>query len=396
MATLDRPSSLPRFWDSSLSLKISVLDRYLLTELLTPLLFGIGTFSSLGISVGVVFDLVRKVTEAGLPFSLALKILVLKMPEFFVMAFPMSVLLATLMAYSRLSNDSEIIALRSCGIGTYRLIIPGLVLSLLVTGLTFTFNESIVPRANYKAEIILSQALRENQNKGFQEKNIFYQQFTPIQNLNGLEENQLSRIFYAKGFDGQRMRGVLILDFTRGEPQQILVSDSAQWNANDGRWDLFNGTIYLVNADGSYRSIVKFDQHQFKIPRTPLDLDSRTKDYGEMNIAEAQTYLQLLSQTGDEQKIRKLKVRIQEKFSFPFICIVFGLVGSALGILPNQRTNRATAFGISVVIIFSYYMLSFFSSSLGVRGTLSPELSAWLPILLGLTSGAILAHRSAR
>jgi lipopolysaccharide export system permease protein len=396
MAVTDHTSPIPLSIGQRLPVKISILDRYLLGELVAPFLFGMGAFSSLGISIGVVFDLVRKVTESGLPFSLAIEILILKMPEFLVMAFPMSVLLATLMAYSRLSNDSEIIALRSCGVGTYRLIIPGLILSFLITGLTFVFNESLVPSANYRAEILLDQALGEKRNEGFQEKNIFYQQFTPSQNLDGTEENQLSRIFYAKGFDGKQMKGVLILDFTQGEPQQILVSDSAEWNPEFSQWDLYHGSIYLVNADGSYRSVINFDEYQFKIPRAPLDLANRIRDYGEMNIVQAQSYLQLLSQTGDEKKIRKLKVRIQEKFSFPFICLVFGLVGSALGILPNQRTNRATAFGISVLIIFSYYMLSFFSSSLGVRGTLSPEFSAWLPIGLGLVCGGILAIRSSR
>jgi lipopolysaccharide export system permease protein len=396
MAVIDHSSPLPLSLGQRLPVQISILDRYLLGELVAPFLFGIGAFSSLGISIGVVFDLVRKVTESGLPFSLAMEVLILKMPEFLVMAFPMSVLLATLMAYSRLSNDSEIIALRSCGIGTYRLMVPGLILSLLITGLTFVFNESLVPSANYRAEILLDQALGQKRNEGFQEKNIFYQQFTPSQTIDGTEENQLSRIFYAKGFDGKQMKGVLILDFTRGEPQQILVSDAAEWNAEFDRWDLYHGSIYLVNADGSYRSVINFDEHQFKIPRAPLDLANRIRDYGEMNLIQAQSYLQLLSQTGDEKKIRKLKVRIQEKLSFPFICLVFGVVGSALGILPNQRTNRATAFGISVLIIFSYYMLSFFSSSLGARGTLSPELSAWLPIGFGLICGGILTLRSNR
>ena len=378
-----------------LGIGLPLLDRYLLSELVWPFLFGIGAFSSLGISIGVVFDLVRKVTEAGLPFSLALEVLALRLPEFVVMAFPLSVLLATLMAYSRLSNDSEIIALRSCGISTYRLIVPGLILSLAVTGLTFVFNESLVPIANYRAEQTLNQALGER-DSGFQDKNIFYQQFTPFAGADGTEENRLARIFYAKGFDGEKMKGVLILDFTRGEPQQILVAESAKWNAQVDRWDLYQGSIYLVNTDGSYRSIVNFNEHQFKIPRDPLDLASQTLDYNEMNIQQSETYLQLLSQTGNEKKIRKLKVRIQEKLAFPFICMIFGLAGSALGTLPNQRTNRATAFGFSILIIFGYYMLAFFSSSLGVRGTLSPELSAWLPIGIGLFFGGLLVIRSAR
>jgi lipopolysaccharide export system permease protein len=115
-----------------------------------------------------------------------------------------------------------------------------------------------------------------------------------------------------------------------------------------------------------------------------------------MNIIQAQVQLQLLQQTGNEKKIRKLKVRIQEKYAFPFICLAFGLVGAALGIFPNQRTNRATAFGTSILIIFGYYLLAFISSALGVRGTLSPFVSAWSPIGLCLVVGGIILVRAAR
>lgn len=119
--------------------KISVMDRYVTVELLLPFLFGIGLFTSLGLSIGTLFELIRKVTESGLLLSVAFKILFLRMPGFIALAFPMSLLLATLMAYSRLSSDSEIIALRSVGVNIYRLVIPAVILSLCVTGMTFFY-----------------------------------------------------------------------------------------------------------------------------------------------------------------------------------------------------------------------------------------------------------------
>jgi len=134
-------------WQGNLSRipGFSILDRYIFVELLLPFLFGMGLFTSLGVAIGTLFDLVRRITESGLPFTLALKILLLKMPEFIVLAFPMSILLAALMAYSRLASDSELIALKSIGISVYRLIIPAIVLSLIVTGLTYVFNDYVAP-----------------------------------------------------------------------------------------------------------------------------------------------------------------------------------------------------------------------------------------------------------
>ena len=123
----------------------ALLDRYITAELLPPFLFGVGAFSSVLVAIGTIFELVRKVVESGLPITIAINIFLLKLPSFIVLALPMSTLLATLITYSRLSSDSELIALRSCGVSIYRLVLPAVLLSFVVLGMTFLFNEQIVP-----------------------------------------------------------------------------------------------------------------------------------------------------------------------------------------------------------------------------------------------------------
>ena len=91
-----------------------------------------------------------------------------------------------------------------------------------------------------------------------------------------------------------------------------------------------------------------------------------------------------------------MRVRINEKFAFPAICLVFGLIGSSLGVRPNNRTSRSQGFGISVLLIFGYYLMSFIFSSLGINGTLAPIPAAWLPVILGLGSGAWLLRRASQ
>jgi lipopolysaccharide export system permease protein len=378
------------------------MDWYLTKELIGPFLFGVGLFSSVGVTVGAVFELVRKVTESGLPYSLAVQIFLLKMPYFIVLAFPMSMLLASLMAYSRMSSDSELVALRSCGVNIYRLVVPAIIMSLAVTGMTFAMNELIVPAANYQANMILDRALNEEK-PHFQSKNIFYPEFRKVKKSNGEgEESVLTRLFYAEEFDGKQMKGLTILDRSQSEERknqatlnQIISSESAIWNPAQNSWDFFNGTVYVVSPDGSYRNIVRFEHQQLFLPRTPLDLVVKARDYGEMNIAQAVEYLNLIRTTGDDQKIRKLKVRIQEKYALPFVCIVFGLVGAALGTKP-QKTGRATSFGISVIVIFTYYVFSFITSSMGLKAILTPVMSAWLPMICGLGLGGLLLVRASR
>ncbi|HAN73583.1 MAG TPA: permease [Planktothrix sp. UBA8407] len=374
---------------------ISVLDRYLIQELIPPFVFGVGLFSSVALTVGTVFDLVRQVAESGLSVAIAVEVFLLKMPEFIVLAFPMAMILSTLMVYGRLSSDSELIALKSCGISIYRLLVPTLIFSLIITGLTFGFNEVIVPAANYKASVTYEQALNEG-NLPVQEDNIFYPEYEKIE-IEGTDKkfSRLIRLFYAQRFNKGQMLEVTILDLSQPELTQIISSKSANWNFSANTWDFFNGTIYIVNPDGSYRNIVRFDHKQIHLSRTPLDLASRKRDFNEMNIVQAQDYLKLMKLSGDQQKIVKTKVRIQQKYALPFSCVVFALLGVALGSRP-QSTSKATSFGISVIVIFGYYLLSFITGALGQKEILTPFFAAWLPTFLGIGIASFLLVRSSK
>ena len=373
---------------------IPVMDRYIATELIQPFLFGVGAFSSIGVAIGTLFDLVRRVTDAGLPLGIAVQVLLLKMPEFIAYAFPMSTLLAALMTYSRLSSDSELIALRSCGVSVYRLVTPAIVLSLFITGMTFLFNELVVPSANYQAEATLNKALN-SEKPSFQENNIFYPEYEEVIQPNGEAVRGLKRLFYANQFDGERMKGLTILDWSQQGLNQIVTAESARWNPVQNTWDFFNGTIYVISPDASYRNILRFENQQLKIPRAPLDLAGKDRDSTQMNIPELLEYMEIVRIGGDMKKLLKVKVSFQQKISFPFVCLVFGLVGSALGTRP-QRTGRATSFGISVIVIFAYYLSGFISGAFGQLSILSPFMAAWLPNFFGLGAGGFLLFRAAQ
>jgi len=385
---------LPRFpvRSSNGLLKLSVMDRYLATELIAPFLFGVGAFSSLGVSIGALFELIRRVTESGLPLTVAFQVLMLQFPQFVVYSFPTSTLLATLMTYSRLSSDSELTALKACGVSVYRLVLPALVLCCIVTGLTFLFNESIVPAANFQATVTLSQALKNDEPR-FQERNILYQEFKDITNEDGDREEVMSRLFFAREFNGQEMLGLTILDFSQDGLDQIVSAESAVWNGDQKTWDFSDGTIYVVSADGNFRNIVKFDQQQLQLPRAPLDLASRERDYNEMNIAESLDYMNVLKQSGSSSKIQKLKVRIQQKLALPFVCISFGLVGAALG-THLRRTGRATGFAISLLMVFGYYLLTILSGAFAQLGYIPPFLGGWLPNIFGLVAAIWLLKKA--
>jgi lipopolysaccharide export system permease protein len=373
---------------------ISVMDRYIITELIPPFLFGVGAFSSVGVAIGALFDLVRKITESGLPMEIAIKAMLLQMPRFISYALPMSTLLATMMTFSRFSSDSELIALRSCGVSLYRIVTPAVILSLIITGMSFLLSELVVPAANHQATITLDRALNEEKPR-FQENNIFYPEYGEITQPDGQKIRGLRRLFYANQFDGERMKGLTILDWSQQSLNQIVTAESAIWNPQQNTWDFFNGTIYIISPDASYRNIVRFENQQLKLPKAPIELAGKDRDSAEMNIAQIIDYKEIVKVSGDAKKIRRLNLRIQQKLAFPFVCLVFGLVGAVVGTRP-QRTGRATSFGISVIIIFSYYLLNFICEALGLSGVLTPFVAAWLPNLFGVAAGGFLLVQAAR
>ncbi|MGB3612354.1 MAG: LptF/LptG family permease [Elainellaceae cyanobacterium] len=394
MASGVSPSPVNRAGDRQWHFGPSVIDRYIFTELIFPFLFGVGAFSSLGVSVGALFDLIRQVSEYNLPLTGAFEIVLLKLPEFVSYSFPMSILLATLLTYSRLSSDSELIAMKSCGISIYRILVPAFALSLLVTALNFAFNEFIVPASNYQASTRLEQITGEERWSAFQEENILYQEYQDV--VGDGKDEMLSRLFYARRFDGTRMYGLTVLDFTQERLNQVVSAESAVWNRPQQTWDFFNGTIYLIAEDGSYSNILRFNQQQIQLPRTPLDIaSSERRDPNEMNLQESWDQVELLRQKGSQTRIRRLLIRIHEKYALPFACLVFGVVGAALGSRLN-RAGRGVSFAISILIIFGYYLVYSICSAMSYSGVFSPIVGAWLPNLIGFAVAGTLVVRAAK
>ena len=374
--------------------RIPLLDRWLLGELIGPLLFAIAMFTVLALTVGVLVELVRQIAEFNLPVLIAIQVLLQRLPSFLVLSFPMATLFATLLAYGRLSTNSELTALRSVGVSATRMIIPALVLALVMSSLTFLFNDVLVPRSNRAAEVTLRRALGKaiSTEKG---DNIIYPRFGRVEEPDGSSSKGLLQLFYANKFRDGTMTRVTLLDFSRAGFTQMLLAESAEWNKQEAKWEFLNGQILTLTPSGSTTS-ADFDRYLYPFSAAPIRIAKLPKDANNMTVAEALQAEQLLQSAGDLKGARKLQVRIQEKFTFPMACLVFGLIGSSLGAKPNNRTSRGQGFALSIVMILVYYLLAFSFSALGVKGALPAVLAAWSPVLISLAGGGFLLREASR
>jgi lipopolysaccharide export system permease protein len=345
------------------------------------------------VAIGNLSDLANKIADSGLPLLSAIEILLLKVPEFVTYSLPVSLLLATILTYGRLGNENELTAFRSCGTSLYRSLVPTLCLGLLVAGMTFLLNEYIVPAANYRATELLARSIPEDSDID-RDRDIYYPNYDITVRADGKKNRDLKSLFYAERFDGKNMKSVTVLRWKRRELNQIIIAESASWNPIANAWDFVNGTIYKLSPPtGSYGEAENFQKRRLPLSRSAFDFVTQGRDPYEMNIAQAIAYLPILKTSGDDKRLRMFEVRIQQKIAFPFVCIVFAIVGAALGSLP-QQIGRGTSFGLCVAIVFAYYLFNFLVGSLGLIGILSPFLAAWIPNFLGLLVGMGLIWRA--
>jgi len=378
---------------------IPLIDRWLLGQIIPPMIFAISAFTVISLSVGVMFDLIRKIVEYGLPLLQALKALIYSLPSFLVLSFPMAVLLSTLLSYGKLSANSELLALKSLGITTSRIIAPAVAVSIFMTGLTFYFNDNLVPSSNKLAESTLRSGMGSSFNKGKSRNNIIFtrkgSKIDATTNKPTKVNTYTTHIFYASRFENNIMEEVTVLDFSRENLKQILTANNAIFDKDNSSWIFTDGSIVSTDSIGQTTSI-KFKQYTYPFVEGPLDLAKVPKDARDMSLKEALEAERIYKKIGNLKEIRKIQVRIQEKFTLPCACLVFGLIGSILGSKSNLRSSKSQGFGLSVILILVYYVMSFVCSSFGVKGLLPPIIAAWFPVLISLGGGFYFLRNASR
>ena len=308
----------------------------------------------------------------------------------------MAVLLSTLLAYGKLSGNSELLALKSLGIKTSRIIAPAIALSIFMTGLTFYFNDNLVPKSNKLAEATLRAGIGSSFSGEKGKDNIMFSRYGSRINSSNKQTKTntfLTHIFYASWYENNMMKGVTLLDFSREDLQQILKANSARFDKENSSWIFSEGSIVSIDQSGQTTNI-QFKEYTYPFVEGPLELARIPRDATEMSLKQALKAEKIYKKTGNLKEIRRIQVRIQEKFTLPCACLVFGLIGSSLGSKSNLRSSKSQGFGLSVILILIYYVMSFVFSSFGVKGLFPPIIAAWLPVLISLGGGIYLLRKS--
>ena len=359
------------------------LNRYLLREIAIP--FGLGlAIVTLILLIARILKLVELVVNRGVPLLQVLKLFSYILPAFLELTVPMALLLAVLVAFGRLSSDSELIAMNASGVSLYQLLAPVAVFAAAVYVVSLGLSLYARPWGNSLLRSALFDIARTRAGAAIKEK-VFTDDFPGL-------------VIYVDHIEppGNRLHGVLISD-TRDAAQRNTVFAEMGLLVQDEETKtmllrLLGGTMHaFYQKDASYH-LTRFSVYDITLDLTAtLDRARRQeKDVSEMTIPELRRAMAAKRSAGQPTFIER--VELQRKFSIPFASLVFAAVAVPLGIRPT-RAVRSRGLTLSLVIIFVYYLLLTLGDNLGSRGALPAWVAMWLPnALLAIVALVLFVH----
>ncbi len=356
---------------------IRILDRYIFTQLIGPFLFGFFLFVTI-IAIDPLMSALQSIVNENVGLSVMGRWFLNRLPQDMIFTFPMSVLLANLLVFGRMSKDSETTALRAGGTNFFRILVPVIVFALMITIISFIFNELVVPGSNERARNIRRQEIMRL--------------IEPEASENSIMRTSDGAFAYArKVYEKRGQMEKVLLEYydDNGVLTKRISAATADWNGD--AWILKQAVIqdYTHSAVPAPESMaaIRIDT----IEETPEDFARQSKKPTEMSYNELKDRIEAYERA-QFMDTTEMRVGLAMKTSLPFASFFFAIIGASFG-LTNNRSGAFIGFGVSILIIFVYYVLMSLFSALGKSGHIPPMLAAWAQNIIFALAGFYIVKR---
>lgn len=373
------------------------LDKLILGELLGPFVFGVMIFTVLIMAGTFLYTFTRFLSE-GVPLMTVLTLAGYSLPGIIAKTLPMAMLLGTLLAFGRLSGDSEIVALRAGGASILRIMVPVCAAGLAVSLATYLVTDYLVPSMSLRAVAMMdsiNQSLDQSSERPVAQ---------PIR-----ENGKIRGYLVATNFnlaDNTLTHATVISYDDKLNPQYFLEVPKFRYDDKDN-WQAIGATnLYSIERDANEQPrryfVTTFMDGAWPetqdVPRPNMNPKDLLADNLKDNDAlSSQELLKAIEkQLADPNAIKSKTINLQfgywNKFALPLAALVFGLVGAPLGIR-NHRAGTAAGFWMSVIIIFGYLMVTNALAIMAQGGAIPAWLASFGPIAVGLAVAVELIRR---
>jgi lipopolysaccharide export system permease protein len=363
---------------------VQTLNKYLAGSFLLTFVLSllIVTFIML---LGIVFQVTELIAH-GLDAKLVLRILAYGFPEALSYTIPISILSSSLLVFGRLSADGEITAMKACGISLWRIILVPILIAVCCTSLCLFINSELVPRGHFYRRQLVREIGIESP-------------------LALIEEGRFNNDFpgltlYVGKRDGEKIRDIRIYDLrTPGVKCEIRATSGVIREDKEKR--TLNMILYDVRKDpwvADRPGAGYAEQWTFKVPVGGKKRKYRPREddktFGELMGEIRNTpaaYPHLSKQDVILQRV-SLSVELHKRLALSFSCFAFAMLAIPLGIKAHRKES-SVGMGISLILVFNFYLFILIAEGLEKRPDLNPHLINWLPVLLSFYVGTVLLNR---
>jgi lipopolysaccharide export system permease protein len=362
------------------------LSLYLAQEILGPTFLGLVVFTF----VLLMFQLLR-LTELVVTYGVSLRdvgrLIVYLLPPFFVFTVPMSFLLGVMLAFARLSADSELTALRASGVSLYQMYPVVGLLSVATALVAFVLTVHAEPWGKKSLKQFLFELTRSKATLGYFKPHVFNTDFDDL-------------VIYVSEIDPvrERIRGVFVRDTTDPNDPKVVLAREGELVPNPYAPSLVlrlvDGSIHRARGPADAYEVADFARYDMGLALSDRMLRDAQTTYLEMSLGELGAHVDALRKGGDDYALRRAWVEYHKKFAFPCAALIFGFLGVPLAIAP-VRSGRSRGFAAALAILVVYYLLFRAGETIGWRGGVHPAVVMWAPNVLLGGVGAFLFVRKA-
>jgi len=362
----------------------TLIDRYILWSFLRFL-------ATTGLSIYIIFlvvdfrEMIDDLINSRVPGRLILSFFKYRTPWVANQILPVACLVSTLLAFGLLSRFNEVTAMKAGGLSLYRISVPVVIATLLLSVFAFYVEGYVMPYSNQKASQIRDQ-IRGGPPRSYSQPlrrwivgqdGLFYnyRNYTrPPPHFLSLEGNGVFQGF-----------SVFRLNRETFAVRERIYAREATWKS--GSWILRTGWERTFDSDGRVLSFNEFQERTFQFSEQPADFLGEVKTPDQMSYWQLTDFISDLTRRG--YSVQELSVDLYKKLALPFVSLVMVVLGLPFAFRVGKR-GSLYGIGLSIGLVVIYYATFAATSVLGEAGFLPPFLAAWAPNILFTGAGAYL------
>jgi lipopolysaccharide export system permease protein len=346
-----------------------LLYAYLTTQILAPFFASLVILGSV-LFLGNLIPLLETIIDFHITLPDFIRLYAYMSPQLFLFAIPMASMMGVILGFTRMANDGEIMVIKSCGTGLYKMLPPVILVALCTATITGLFSLSLIPRGTIAMDKMLVQLAREKINKGLPAKRF--------------SENMGDIVLYADTVDKKtnEWRGIYITDTRDPRTPVIIMAASGRLDSGNSHSSmtltLNNGSLH--RSKGSVNQTMKFKRYTINLPIPAVGHINGTKP-GKNAMNQDQLLTQANKLGIKTKQGADLLREYHKRLVLPVSCFIFSILGIPLGLLagPGQRAI-GIPFGLGVFTL--YYIFLTAAEALSESLIIPVPVAMWTPNII--------------